>query len=829
MVNVQDAEHGYLLRWSPANERGAHGDRLTLLQLAGGQSHLVAEDRGGYIPGQWYRLSVVSSGHGLQVLIDGQQRLAISDASPWRGGVGLYTEGMNGAVFNNVTVYGRTLRTDILYERQQERIIQRFQENSDGMEGWAARNTWDIFPGKPDQLLYNSEVYGEQWMTLAVRPLSGRSGELMLALNGDGTTPDSGYRTVLTQADGKLTATIYCGAMLLRTKAIPPLDASADTTFRFRHNGTILCLEREGATVLDTTDAPPLATCSASYRASGCFALAHDVQVYGSHMLDYSFVEAPMDRREQGTWIQTTRWACSPQWSFLAGWSRGDAVLWYKRRIDGDQSLAAFVGPKMEYPREHDSYPRRFRDFAVSICSDGRDPRSGYAGIYGAPDSAGKVPNQRTILLRRGVEVAAVEMSVPGQDVANRHWFELELRKKGAVVEFLVGGTMVLSYTDPHPLDGGVPAIWSRDNGISIAYARLHFAGPATPRTEARVILDSPWYPEWSDLHTPMALNFPGAWSTGGKPVTLAVATRQAPPGDDKAVTVQGKRVIFTPQQPGEYWYEITASDGAAYSPAFHLFGRTFAPALGRNDAHALLLYRFHEGSGNVVHDLSKFGPPADLAIASTVDDAGASCWLPGQGFIQRGSTPLRTGHGVRKLMAIANSRACTIECWHSADTIWMDNSGDPGCLLSWEHGAAPNFAVEFNAIADTHEGNLLFVPHRTLAPSRQDVGAEHANDPNIITAPGFRTGLQYDVVTWDGITTRCYINGKLQGQQKLDWAPTRWSPDAVLLLGDHADRRHPYLGTFYLLAMHDRCFPAAEVWHDYQAGPTGREVSSQQ
>ncbi len=141
------------------------------------------------------------------------------------------------------------------------------------------------------------------------------------------------------------------------------------------------------------------------YRAEGTLSDVRNVVVLDPNMFDDTFANAPVDWQGDGTWAATTRWACSPEWSFLGGWSRGDAVLWHKKIFTGDHSLLAFVGPKMEYPRAREPYDLRFRDFGVTICGDGHNPRSGYAAIYGAADQQGQ-ENQRTVLLRNGVEVA---------------------------------------------------------------------------------------------------------------------------------------------------------------------------------------------------------------------------------------------------------------------------------------------------------------------------------------------------------------------------------------------------------------------------------------
>lgn len=803
MVNMPDTTSGYLVRWSPANDRRADGDRIALFKVADGKSTLLCEERGGYVPEQWYKLSIISTLNGLQVLVDDQPRLTAKDVTPWRGGVGLYTEGKNGAIFDDVTVYGHTLKKDIIAENQLSRINQRYQDDHNGMQEWAARSEWLPFPGSPSQLVHRWEFFGDHWMVLNVRPFNSKTGELWLALNGDGKTPTAGYRAVMKLEDGKLTYTLYRDTTALVTKSSKPLATNVDYSFRFWHEGNKLWLEQDGVKMLEATDAQPLTGLHPAYRAEGSFAMARDVMVLGRNVLDYTFADEPVDWIEQGTWMETTRWSCAPHWSFLAGWSRGDAVLWQKKRITGDQSFDAFVGLKMEYPRERDIYDNRYRDFGIAICSDGHDPRSGYAGVFGAADETGKTSNQRTVLIRNGVVVASANITAPGRSTAHREWFELELHKRGSVIELWVEGRPALTYTDPNPLDGGVPAIWTNDNGMSVALARLHFANPAQPRTDAQVIIDEPWYPEWSNVNTPLTLNFPETWSTSGQSVTLKTTTRLSPAGDEGAVTVQNTHLTYTPKKTGEHWFEVSASDGTHHSPSFHLTGMTFDPALGRDDSHALLLYRFNEGAGDVVHDQSKIGPPADL----TIKDA-ATTWLSGQGIVLRGVTPMMTKNGVAKLKAIAKSKACTIECWISTDTIYP-STGWSGCIMSWETKPDQrNFAI------GQITTGMIFAPRYA-----QLLG----NDAAAFMMGGFRTGLQHYVLTWDGTSTRWYMNGKMLGEKKIEWEADNWAEDYPLLLGNQSDGQRTYLGAYYLVAIHDRCLSDADVQRHYQAGPSAK------
>ena len=175
MVNMPDATNGYLVRWSPANDHGAQGDRLALLRVDDGNTTVIAENRGGYIPGLWYKLTVVSTLDDLQVLVDGRPRLAIKNPWPCRGGIGLYTEGANGAIFNDVVVNGRRVKTEQIAENQLARVKQRFQDDPNGMQSWAMRQDWLRFSETvPDQLKFRSDVFGDHWVTLTVRPLTAK-------------------------------------------------------------------------------------------------------------------------------------------------------------------------------------------------------------------------------------------------------------------------------------------------------------------------------------------------------------------------------------------------------------------------------------------------------------------------------------------------------------------------------------------------------------------------------------------------------------------------------------------------------------------------------
>jgi hypothetical protein len=820
MVNMPDGRTGILARWSPVGDTSATGNRLILYRYAKGELTPLAESKGGFVPEQWYNFSVVSSLDGVKVYVDRRERLNVKGVTPWRGGMALYAEGKTGVIYDDVTVYGRTLKKDLIAETQQAQINDKFRADTKGMQEWSAyQRDWVVPPGAYNYYVNRLDFYGDHWITVPVRTFDAKTGRLVMALCANGTETNSGYRAVVSlSADtGKLTYAIFRNTTQLAARTDAPLTPNVEYTFRFSRRGKQLILEQDGDKVVEATDTQDPPGFRPAYSGDGCFSFIErsNVLALGRNMKDYTFSEAPVDWLSDGSWMPTTRWSCAPQWSFLAGWSRGNAALWYKDRVVGDQAFEAFLGLKMEYPRERDIYDNRYRNLCITICGDGHDPLSGYAGVWLLPipgeyltlSDGRRIVKKRLVLYRNGVEVAAAPVSayeMPDRGADHRNWFELSLHKRGGRIEFWVRDKCVLTYTDPEPLDGGVPGIWTTDNGIAVARARLIYTNPPVPRTDPFVVIAQPWYPEWANINTPLTLDFANSWSTTGKAISLRQEIGQQP---DKVAppAINGTKVVFTPTQTGDYWYRISATDGDNVSPLFHLSVPAFNPGLGRDDSHTLILYRFDEGSGTVVKDHGALGTPANLKIK----DANVS-WVSSHGLTYRGPHPMISDgdNGVSKLMAIAANNACTIETWLSTDSVYTA-TGWAGCIMTWETSAyRRNFAFGHNT------QNLI----TTNAGAPITSGAA-----GTFPTWGFRTGLNHWVSTWDGKTLSHYKNGVLMNSAPFVFNTANWVANTPLLLGNQTDGQRNYLGTYYLVAIHDRCLSTDEVLRHYNAGPSAR------
>ena len=855
VFNMPDGNNGLLVRWTPAVDHGKPG-KMVLSRVDNGKIiDTGASSPGGFLPGQWYQLTAISSLDGIRVLVDGVERIAKKGITPWRGGIGLYVEGYDGTVFDDVKVFGRTFDSDLLFETQQTAINKRMETDPNGMSNWAdPKSEWTPIANTPGQFWYRHDVFGEhEWMALTVRPLAQPTGEIWMTLNSDGKNPTKGLRAVaqVTANPTKITYTLYHDEKVLASKSYnQPPTSDSDYSFRFYRVGSKLWLEVDGEPVVKATDTDPLAGLRPSYKAIGSFSGARDEVVLSHNLLDYSFSNAPTDWLNDGFWMSTIRWSCSPLWSFLAGWSRGDAVMWHKQRFSGDHSIEAFVGVKMEYPRERDIYDNRYRDFSLTICGDGHNPRSGYAATFATNENG----LRRVVLLRNGVEVTHQDLSGTFGDLIptrgnHRNWFDLELGKRGDTVTFTVTfawmapekdaagnvtgpRTLRLTYKDPNPIAGGVPAIWTTNNAISISRARISYMAQPLPRTDPQVSIDTPWYPEWMNVGKSLALSFPNSLSTTGKTVRFSAISRGTQGGGDEsagAIRIDGSLLTLTPRKadPSErenHWYEIKATDGENVSPSFHLDLHVFDPTTyNRDDSHALVLYRFDEEKGDTVHDRSAIAPASDLTIIAKTgestdpNDRLTARWVPIQGLTLRDESRVMTKSGVDKLCKIQQSHACTIEMWISTDTIY------PPAIPQEVAWISHLFSWDLQQANKDTQRNLSVLQQSTslwLCPRDVPVG----QTGNTTFYNGIRTGLAHIVIAWDGTKTTLYVNGTNRGEKlNIPWNVENMTKGSQLIIGNAADSRHPYLGTFYLFAIHDRAFTADDAKRHYLAGPSPR------
>lgn len=203
------------------------------------------------------------------------------------------------------------------------------------------------------------------------------------------------------------------------------------------------------------------------------------VEVQSGHVYDYTFTSAPTDWWVQsGIWEMTNRWSCSPGWSWFGGRSEEVAAIWNKRRFKGDLSAQFYFAFKMDLTGTA-NWMYHPSDVAVTINGDGKNLSTGYTLIVGADN------NQKTVLLRNGKTVVetrdpdallpALTDGQPAMNDLHRHWWYVRLNKVGSRIEGWLDNKLVLTYTDPKPLDEGQMALWTFDNGIMLSRVQVYY------------------------------------------------------------------------------------------------------------------------------------------------------------------------------------------------------------------------------------------------------------------------------------------------------------------------------------------------------------------
>jgi hypothetical protein len=287
--------------------------------------------------------------------------------------------------------------------------------------------------------------------------------------------------------------------------------------------------EADGRAEIVFQDSEPLRGSRAAWASKGMDMRPGAAQALSRSQLDYSFNEAPAGWRVgAGVWEVTNRWECDPRWNFMTGmppalarrraralsgqeWMMDSlhnpakaraleyqlsvapnpggklAALWHKRPIAGDFAAEAFMSPMMDGSRQG-NYEAYAQNFCLTVCGDGKDVSSGYALVFGGWG------NTRSAILRQGAVVAETPRRLPvGDTDFHRKWLRVRAEREGAEIRFQAwyqerrNGpetlALSLSYADPDPLPGGQVALWTWDNGLVVARARLaaEVIGPAEP------------------------------------------------------------------------------------------------------------------------------------------------------------------------------------------------------------------------------------------------------------------------------------------------------------------------------------------------------------
>jgi hypothetical protein len=211
-----------------------------------------------------------------------------------------------------------------------------------------------------------------------------------------------------------------------------------------------------------------------------------------------------------------------------------------------------------------------------------------------------------------------------------------------------------------------------------------------------------------------------------------------------------------------------------------------------RKDLQAL--YRFEEGSGDTVRDLSGAGEPLNLKI----QNAAAVTWQRG-GMTVKSPTLISAAAPPRRFIdAVKKSKAVTLEAWITPANV--DQSG-PARILTLSGGI---LARNFTLGQDGDKYDVRFRASNTDASGL----------PSLSSPSGaVQTRLTHVVYTRDAAgKAKLYINGQEKAARDVVGDLANWDGGFQLALANETSSDRPWLGTYHQVAIYSRALPADEV-----------------
>ncbi|MBI2200889.1 MAG: hypothetical protein HYU43_03005, partial [Armatimonadetes bacterium] len=479
-----------LFRWKRRNPREEDEPRhvqgaLELLLVHDGEERLLASQEAWLDPSQWYELAAGVCEGQVCAFVDGIRLFQVSCPEATLGGIGLWA--LDGALFDDVEAksFSPGLLAapkndpdeflERLFGHRRVVVGERFARDA-LMQEWAnAQGEWVSRPDPRGQLLWHIGLFGPRvrlrwdcsWKPGAIPD------PVLWAMTTDGRDLSSGYllrlgpETLLLRGD--------------RTLGRGTLPAQIESLEWTRQDGRHT-LRANGQTVLSAEDAEPAGAGKVGLLLPGTSGLILDagrLTADSPACHDTTFGTAPVDwRAAAGVWDITSRWICTPKWSWFGGLSHEAAVIWSKRAFLGDQVIDLHSAVMMDFGAAG-GY-RRLGDINLSFCADGASLGSGYTLMYGGFN------NTRTCLWRQGEVVAErSDRLYPDKSRgAHKNWYNLRAEKMGPSVRFYLADELILEYRDPQPLPGGHVALWTWDGGMMIPRVRIYAESEMTPPRE---------------------------------------------------------------------------------------------------------------------------------------------------------------------------------------------------------------------------------------------------------------------------------------------------------------------------------------------------------
>ncbi|MBM3499285.1 MAG: hypothetical protein FJX74_11515 [Armatimonadetes bacterium] len=138
-------------------------------------------------------------------------------------------------------------------------------------------------------------------------------------------------------------------------------------------------------------------------------------------------------------------------------------------------------------------------------------------------------------------------MGQTGAIELHKEWEHLRAERIGGTVRLLVDGKAILEYADPDPLPGGAVGLWTLDNGLTVARARVYHQGaepvrlPEAPLSEALPLPALPLELTGPDHVAGSLKHGLGGWSGAQGTCSASLAVREGG-SNDRCLLVSNPR-----------------------------------------------------------------------------------------------------------------------------------------------------------------------------------------------------------------------------------------------------------------------------------------------
>lgn len=264
-----------------------------------------------------------------------------------------------------------------------------------------------------------------------------------------------------------------------------------------------------------------------------------------------------------------------------------------------------------------------------------------------------------------------------------------------------------------------------------------------------------------------------------------------------------------TYQEAGDYTVSLTVTDASGETDTLTEANYiSVSPASGRIRDGLVAYYTFHEGTGRVIRDLSKFGDPLNLEII----DTAAVTWLDDGIEITAPAAIASTDTADKIVRACQETQEISLEAWVKPANATQDG---PARIVSISKNFDERDITLAQGLWGSQPSNVYDVRIRTQGSS-QDLNGF----PSLTTPAGsLKVRLSHVVFTRDSAgNATIYIDGGMYVSKPRSGDFSNWE-NFGLYLANEAIGERPWLGSMHLVALYNRALTQAEIIRNFDAG----------